>query len=80
MTSILRHQFGRERREAILFSLCVSILNDNVFPLHILQLTQTQAECLDTGRRGHTAKVSYPMDFRWLLRVSGTEKRKEHGA
>jgi hypothetical protein len=49
MTSILRHQFGRERGEAILFSLCVSILNDNVFPVHILQLTQTQAECLDAG-------------------------------
>jgi hypothetical protein len=45
MTSILRHQFGRERGEAILFSHCVSILNDNVFPL----LTQTQAECLDAG-------------------------------
>ena len=49
MTSVLRHQFGRDRGEAILFSLCVSILNDNVFPLHITQLTQTLAECLDAG-------------------------------
>ena len=49
MTSVLRHQFGRDRGEAILFSLCVSILNDNVFPLDVAKLTQTLAECLDAG-------------------------------
>jgi hypothetical protein len=58
----------------------MSPLNDNVFTLHVPKLTQSLAECVDTGRRGQIAKVSYPMDFRWLLRVSGTAKRKEHGA
>ena len=44
------HQFGRERGEAIEFPLCISILNDNVFPLHVPKLAQTLPECLDAGR------------------------------
>ena len=34
-------QLGRERGEAIEFSLCISILNDNVFPLDVPKLAQT---------------------------------------
>ena len=40
------HQLGRKRREAIGFSLCISPLNDNVFPLHVPKLAQTLPECL----------------------------------
>ena len=43
------HEFGRER-QAIWFSLGISILNDNVFPLHVAKLAQTLPECLDAGR------------------------------
>jgi hypothetical protein len=57
-----------------------SPLNDNVFALHVPKLTQTLAECLETGRRRSAAQVSYPRDFRWLLRLGGQAKRKEHGA
>ena len=44
------HQLGRERGEAIEFSLRISPLNDNVFPLHVPKLAQTLPECLDAGR------------------------------
>ena len=44
------HQLGRERGEAIEFSLCRSPLNDNVFSLHVPKLAQTLPECLDAGR------------------------------
>ena len=43
------HQLGRERREAIEFSLRISPLNDDVFPLHVPKLAQTLPECLDAG-------------------------------
>ena len=52
------HELGRERREAIEFSLCISPLNDNVFPLDVPKLAQTLPECLDAGRdsgRGGTS-------------------------
>ena len=45
------HQFGGKRGEAVQFSLCISPLNDNVFPLHVSKLAQTLPECLDAGRR-----------------------------
>ena len=41
---------GRERGEAIELPLCISILNDNVFPLHVTKLAQTLAKCLPAGR------------------------------
>jgi hypothetical protein len=43
------HQFGRERRQTIKLSLCVSILNENVFPLRVAKLVQTLSKCLDAG-------------------------------
>ena len=44
------HEFGRERGEAIEFSVGGSPINDDVFPLHITKLAQTLAECLEAGR------------------------------
>ncbi|MGE5307038.1 MAG: hypothetical protein ACM3TN_27345 [Alphaproteobacteria bacterium] len=39
----------RKRREAIEFSLCISPLDDNVFPLHVSKLAQTPPKCLDAS-------------------------------
>src|SRR5438093_7883193 len=44
------HQLGRKLTLAIRFSLCVSILDDDVFPLHVPQLAQTLPERLVAGR------------------------------
>ena len=41
------HQLGRKRGKAIWFSLCVSLLDDNIFSLHVAKLAQTLSECLD---------------------------------
>ena len=35
------HELGRERRQAIEFSLCVAPFDNNVFPLHIPKLSQS---------------------------------------
>ena len=62
---------------AIEFTLCISPLNDNVFPLHVTKLAQPLPECLDTGRdrgSGSTSKISYPRDFRRLLRLGADRK------
>ena len=51
MTSTLRRTSSAAKRgKAIEFSLCISPLNDNVFPLHVPKLAQTLPECLDAGR------------------------------
>src|SRR5262249_35618046 len=44
------HQFSRLRWQAIEFSLCISILNDNVFPFHVTKLAETLPERLVAGR------------------------------
>ena len=43
------HEFGRKRGQAIEFSLCISILNDDIFPLDVAKLAQTLPECLDAA-------------------------------
>ena len=45
------HEFGRKVGKAIGISLRISILNDNVFPLHVAKLAQTLPERLKAGRR-----------------------------
>jgi hypothetical protein len=73
------HQLGRERGEAIEFSLCISILNDNVFPLHVAELPQTLPERLGAShdrRSGGTKYASYAENFRWLLRVGQMERKQ----
>ena len=65
------HQFVRERWETIQFFLCISRLDDDVFPLHVPKLAQTLAERLAASRdsgRGDGNQESDPGDFRWLLR------------
>jgi hypothetical protein len=65
------NQLGSEGWEAIVFSLCVSVLNNNVLPLHVPMLTQTLAECLGE-RRGDSGRIepqdAYPGDFLRVLR------------
>ena len=44
------HELGREVGQAVEFSLRLSILNDNVFTLHLAKLAQTLPECLAAVR------------------------------
>ena len=44
------HQLGRKLGQSIEFSLRISVLNDNVFPLHVAEFPQTLSECLGAGR------------------------------
>src|SRR6266545_3488109 len=44
------HEFGREFTQTSWLPLCISILNDNVFALHVTKLAQTLAECLPASR------------------------------
>ena len=83
MTSTLRRTSSAASvREAIEFSLRRSPLNDNVFPLHVPKLAQPLAECLDAGRgsgkREHAARISYPGDFRRLLRLCPRPANREY--
>src|SRR4030095_14717425 len=59
---------------------CRSPLNDNGFPLHIPKLAQPLEKGLFTGResgKGNTAQVSYPGDFRGLLRAHFNPAHRE---
>jgi hypothetical protein len=41
------HQLCRQRREAIVFRLRMSIVNDHIFPLSVSKLAEPLPECLD---------------------------------
>src|SRR5262249_7877942 len=73
------HKFGEKVRKPLCFSLGHSILNDNVFSLHVPKLAQTLPESLDAvrdnGGRG-TDHKSYPRDFLRLLRLSNYSLRQ----
>ena len=56
------HQLGRERGEAMEFSLCKSPLYDDVFPLHVCKLPQALPECLGAG---YPIRGGFPL---WPLR------------
>ncbi len=74
------HEFGRERREAIRFSLRVSPLNADVLPLHVPKLSQSLPECLEADQvsgMGNSSQESYPRDFLWLLRDGGARHGEE---
>ena len=75
------YQFGRKRGEAIEFSVSMSIVNDNVFPLDVFKLAQTLEECLAAGRvsgKGGRTEVSNQGDLRWLLRLGHSPGHHEH--
>ena len=77
------HELGRERGKTFQFSLCRSPLDENVFSLDVTELAKTLPETLDAcrdSREGGAGQVSYPRDFRWLLRLSVREEHREHGA
>src|SRR5262245_33250489 len=50
MSTFESHEFGRERGETVEFSLRVSILNDDISPLHVAKLAEALPECLDAVR------------------------------
>ena len=50
MSTLRRTSSAASVRERDRFSLRISVLNDNVFPLHVPKLAQTLPECLDAGR------------------------------
>ena len=84
MTSTLRRtSSAASAGQAIEFSLCISPLNDNVFPLHVAKLAQTLPECLDAGRvsgKGASTRISYPGDFRRLLRLGHSHSKQRNEA
>ena len=56
------HELGRKRGEAIEFSLCIAILNDNIFPLHVAKLAQPLPQRLDAVRdSGSETAFRYPI-------------------
>src|SRR5262245_36361556 len=78
------HEFGHKAWDAVHHALSVAILYKNVFPLDITEIAQPLPECFDItpGTVGIFigCYVSYPRDFRRLLRVCTNAKREEHGA
>jgi hypothetical protein len=72
------HKLDGKRWEIIEFSLCISILNENVAPLHIPKLAQPLPECLNavcaSGRRDRY-QVSDPWE---LLRLLGQRHALSH--
>jgi hypothetical protein len=67
-------------------SLSVTILNQDVFPLNVTEISQTLPEGIDVGigsgggGAGPLQQKSDPRDFRRLLRLGGEAKRKEQNA
>ena len=55
MSTLRRTSSATERGEAIKFSLCVSILDDNVFPLYVPELAQSCRNALDARRLAVTS-------------------------
>jgi hypothetical protein len=71
---------SRKRGKAIEFPLCVSILNDNVFPLHVPKLAQSLLERVGASSvrgSGRTIEVSYLENFLRLLGLGWIAKRHE---
>ena len=77
------YELGRERWKTIQFFLCRSPLNEDALSLNVTEfpktLPQTLHACRDSREVG-AGQVSYPRDFRWLLRLSVREEHREHGA
>jgi len=72
-----------ERCQTIEFTLCVSPLNDYVFPFHVTKLVKASPERLVTGRKCGMEIIrekSNPRDFRRLLRFSANAKPKQQCA
>ena len=76
------HQLGRERGEAIEFSLCISILDDNVLPLHVPKLAQTLRNAsMRVAIVERETAIRYPIRGIFVGCCASAEaKRKEHGA
>src|SRR4029077_9330885 len=76
------NQLGRKIGQSIEFSLCISVLNDNVFPLHVTEVAQTLAEGLGAGRdsgRKRRNEESYARELHWLLRLGWRARSEEQG-
>src|SRR5215467_4880194 len=60
------HKLGGKLTQPISFSLCISLLNDDIFPLRVPKFAQALAECLKLGNlRGSrgSGQISYSRDF-----------------
>ena len=73
------HEFGHKAGDTVQLSLSVAILNQDVFPLDVTEISQPLPECLDLdqdgGAGGATSRQkSYPRDFLRLLRLGGNSK------
>src|SRR4030095_16162271 len=76
------HEFGHKAWDTVHLSLSVAILNQDVFPLNITEISETLAECVDerigSGGVAPSRQISYPRDFLWLLRLGYTCSSKQH--
>jgi hypothetical protein len=73
------NDLGSKDRPSLALTPRVSVLNDNVFPLHVAKLTQTPLESIDPalgGRNRAANQHAYPKNFLRLLRL-GEIKRIE---
>src|SRR4029453_13647546 len=68
------YEFGHETWDTIPLPFKVAILNQDIFPLNITEITQPLLECFVRGSRiaaiANRYKVSYSRKFLWLLRLN----------
>src|SRR5207302_8738304 len=80
---LLGDQLANESGKAIILSFGPSILDQDVFPLDVAEVTQPFAKGPDEiflkGRCG-VSEESYPWDFRCLLRIGGKAESQEQSA
>jgi hypothetical protein len=71
------HEFGHKAWPSVLHSRSVAILNQDVFPLDITEISQRLLKCsggrirIGGGGFGPSRQKSYPWDFPRLLRRGG---------
>jgi hypothetical protein len=77
------YEFGYEGGQTILTSFTIAMLDNDIFPLDITEVSQSLPECIgerigSSGRRGNSSlQKSDPWDFRWLLRLGGNNRNEK---
>src|SRR5262249_55760615 len=75
------HEFGYQGRDPVQLPISKAVLNQNIFPLNVAQISQALPECLgsvDVTRSRSTKKQSYPWDFLRLLRLDWKAKSQDN--
>src|SRR5258706_14833951 len=75
------HEFGRQRRAPILFSVAITRFDEDIFAFDVTKLTQALPKCFDTvrnGGSGATREESDPWNFRRLLRIGRNKTGKQN--